>query len=109
MKETLNKWKNPVITILVLGIVFAAGYFYTTRNRETTDSLLVGTSSVNQVLAVDGDLLKTLGKLKKLQLDVTIFNNPVWQALHDFGRTLSPQPKGRQNPFAPLSGAVVSK
>ncbi len=103
MNEKINTWKNPVIAILVLVIVAVAGYFYANRNRES-DQLLTGVSVADEASAVDGDLLKTLGKLKKLRLNDSIFSDPVWQSLRDFGRTLSPEPKGRANPFAPLSG-----
>ena len=104
MNEKVNTWKNPVIAILVLAMVVVAGYFYTTRNRES-DTLLTDVSVADQVVTVDGDLLKTLGKLKKLQLDDSVFSDPVWQSLRDFGRTLSSEPKGRVNPFAPLSAS----
>ena len=101
MHENTKNWKNPIIVILILVIVFVAGYFYTTRNREG-DVLLSNITPQNETSAVDGDLIKTLGKLQKLSMDDSIFSNSVWLSLHDFSRIISPEPKGRGNPFAPL-------
>ncbi|HEY4500177.1 MAG TPA: hypothetical protein VJH25_00090 [Candidatus Paceibacterota bacterium] len=107
MNEKTNTWKNPLIAIVVLALVGMAGYFYTARDRAT-DDLLTGVSAM-EGNAIDGDLLKTLGKLKKLKLDESIFGNESWLSLHDFGRTLTPEPKGRANPFAPLISPLGPK
>ncbi len=103
MNEKINAWKNPVIAIIILAAVGVAGYFYSVRDRQS-DDLLTGVSAAEGG-AIDGDLLKTLGRLKKLRLDDSIFQEQSWISLHDFGRTLSPEPKGRANPFAPLTSA----
>jgi len=102
MNEKSHNWRNPIIAIVFLVIVIAAGYFFATRER-VVDEVLTGTPTADQAASVEGDLLTTLGKLKKLKLDKSIFEDTTWQSLYDFGRTLSPEPKGRINPFAPLS------
>jgi len=102
MNEKSHNWRNPIIAIAFLAIVAVAGYFYATRER-VADQSLTSTRASDQVSSVNGDLLTTLGKLKKLKLDKSIFEDTVWQSLRDFGQTLSPEPKGRSNPFAPLS------
>jgi hypothetical protein len=103
MIDHTNKWINPLIALVILGIIGFAGYSYTTRNRVVEDELLTGVLTADQVASVDGDLLKTLGKLKKLHLDDAVFNDTVWLSLHDFGKVLTQEQKGRLNPFAPLS------
>lgn len=105
MKEKILAWKNPVIALFILILLVVAGYMYSNRSKES-DELLSGTEAGDGAAAVDGDLLRTLGKLRKLRLDTSIFNDPVWQSLEDFGQTLSPEPKGRTNPFAPLSSSA---
>ena len=105
MNEKTNTWKNSLIAATVLAIISLAGYFYTARDR-TDDSLLTGVSAT-EGNAIDGDLLRTLGKLKKLKLDDSIFEDKSWQSLRDFGRTLSPEPRGRANPFAPLTSSAA--
>ena len=106
MNET-NTSRNLIIALAALLIVGAAGYFYATRDRSADDSL-TSVSADEQAAAVDGDLLRTLGQLKKLKLDDSIFSDPVWQSLTDFGQTLVPQASGRPNPFAPLGSSAAA-
>lgn len=104
MKEKVNK-KNLIIIGVLVVIIGIAGYFYSTRD-QTSDTLLSSEFSTTTTV-VDSDLLSALRELKKLRLDDSIFTNPVWMSLNDFGKTLADQPKGRPNPFLPLdlSGA----
>ena len=84
--------------ILVLGV-----YVYFTYFSAGTSAPL--TASDN---AVSGNLLATLGSLHTIKLDNSIFTNPVFVSLSDFGTTIPPQSSGRGNPFAPVGqgGAV---
>lgn len=53
------------------------------------------------------ELLTTLGKLHTIKLDPTVFSDPVFVSLTDFGVIIPPQAAGRRNPFAPV-GAVIA-
>ena|SRR6185369_15752420 len=105
MQEKHNSGKNLLVTIVILAAVVIAGYFYATRDRSS-DVLLTSVLSSDAPTGVQGDLLSVLRQLKTLKLDDSIFQDPVWNTLHDFGQTLSPQPSFRQNPFAPLNAAA---
>ena len=48
------------------------------------------------------EILQLLLNLKSLQLNASIFSNPAFRSLKDFGQDIPPQPRGRENPFAPL-------
>ena len=48
------------------------------------------------------EVLVTLGKLHTIKLDPSLFTDPVFVSLSDFGVTIPPQNAGRRNPFAPL-------
>jgi hypothetical protein len=52
--------------------------------------------------SIAGDLLVTLNSLHTLRLDDSLFKDPVFGSLSDFGVTIPPQDAGRRNPFAPL-------
>ena len=106
MKDTNNTSRNLIIALLVMAVLGVAAYFYAGRARVSEESL-TSVAASDQVAAVDGDLLKTLGQLKKLKLDDSIFSDKVWLSLADFGQTLAPQASGRANPFAPLGGIAV--
>lgn len=53
------------------------------------------------------EILNLLADLRNISLDGTIFSDPVFRSLEDFSREIQPQPKGRQNPFAPLGKDII--
>lgn len=56
---------------------------------------------------VGQDLLAALALLKTIQLDTSLFSDPIFKSLSDWGKAIPPQPVGRRNPFAPLGGTAV--
>jgi len=52
----------------------------------------------------DQEIVGSLLALRSVNLTGTIFSDPAFTALKDFGTVLIPEPIGRPNPFAPLSG-----
>ena len=104
---------NIVISVFVL-VAIVVGYLFLNREKET-DVNLKSTSGAVLVLESKADLSQTdkefldiLVNLKTLKLDVSIFANPAFINLSDFGQKLNPEPKGRPNPFAPLSSPSSS-
>jgi hypothetical protein len=60
---------------------------------------------------VSQELLLTLTNLQTIKLDASIFSDPAFQSLSDYGVVIPRQNVGRRNPFAPLgsgSGASTS-
>ena len=55
-------------------------------------------------LAEVRDIVSILNQLKTISIDDAIFKDPAFMALTDFHREISPQPKGRANPFLPGEG-----
>lgn len=101
MQASSHTSRNLLIALVAIALVVGAGYMYMSRDRAVDDSLL--TSSVPGTgSAVEGDLLSALFQLKKLKLDESIFQSPVWMSLSDFGKILTPETPGRTNPFAPF-------
>ena len=90
------------------GVVFVlAIYAYFTYFGGSSAPL----TASNPSSSISGDLLVTLGSLHTIRLDNSIFSNPVFVSLSDFGTTLPDQPSGRRNPFAPVgkdTGAAQS-
>ncbi len=48
-------------------------------------------------------ILSLLNDLKSLTLDDSLFSDPLFTNLVDFSTELTPEPKGRQDPFAPIN------
>lgn len=76
-------------------------YVYFTYFSGSTAPLTA--SSVDQ--SVSGDLLVTLNSLHTIKLDNSIFGDPVFASLSDFGVSIPAQDAGRRNPFAPIGKA----
>ena len=93
--------KNNLITLLVIAACVASliiyeNYFSAPPADVLTSSTATSTSSVG------GDLLGSIAQLKAVTLDPSIFSDPVFLSLVDFGVAIPLEPVGRGNPFAPL-------
>jgi hypothetical protein len=96
------------ILIVVLVLAFAIYFFFF---RNTIDDAITLDEFGNPVAAqvVGQDLIDTLAELQSVQLDSSIFSNPAFLALKDFGIVLADEPKGRTNPFQDISGPTPSR
>jgi hypothetical protein len=98
-------------SLLVMGLAAFVGMvgWYTLRGSSSPDALLVtenvGTGAPNET---ERDLVATLLQLRAIGLDGTIFSDPAFQSLVDYGIEIVPEPVGRENPFAPLPGTQIA-
>ncbi|HVV38917.1 MAG TPA: hypothetical protein VHD31_01165 [Candidatus Paceibacterota bacterium] len=60
------------------------------------------TVTVDETSPLSQDVLVTLSNLHTIKLDSTIFSDPVFSSLTDYGVAIPPENVGRRNPFAPL-------
>ena len=106
----MNSNKALNITIVIFLVVFGVvGYLFLNREKAPESNLksevAVSPSGepVSQALNQSNkQFLDNLSNLKAVTLDDSIFSDPAFVSLTDFGLTLAPEPKGRDNPFAPL-------
>ena len=67
-----------------------------------------GSAASGTVLTTDNtsplskDVISTLSSLNTIKLDSTIFTDPVFTSLTDYGVAIPAESAGRHNPFAPL-------
>lgn len=93
--------------MVVIGVLVAAAavmyYFATSGGNGATL-----TSSAEVESPVSNEILATLGNLRTIKLDNSIFKEPLFMSLSDFGVAIPPAAAGRRNPFAPVgqSGAA---
>lgn len=83
--------------MLVIAAVIAYVMFFSGSSDE-----LLTTTAEDPTSQVSRDLLVTLSSLNVIRLDETLFKDPVFISLSDFGVIIPLQPVGRRNPFAPL-------
>jgi len=92
--------------MVVIGVFAAAAallyYFYSSSGE--TPLLSEAQAPVSQ------EILVTLGNLRTIRLDDSVFTNPLFISLSDFGVTIPPAAAGRRNPFAPVGsgGSLVT-
>ncbi|MEI6864155.1 MAG: hypothetical protein WCK46_02180 [Candidatus Adlerbacteria bacterium] len=93
--------KNKMVTggvilavLLLLGMLFFSG---------NTNTPTLSSSADPSEPSVSRDLLVTLSNLHTLRLDGSIFSNPAFVSLTDYGVIIPPQPVGRRNPFLSLT------
>lgn len=83
--------------ILGASVVVAIGAWVVLS--EPPQEELTTTAPVEE--GIDKELVGTLLKLRTVSLTGTIFADPAFQTLQDFGTQIIPEPVGRPNPFAP--------
>lgn len=98
--DFLKKNKTTIGGIVVLAL---AVYVYFIYFGGSTAPLTASSPD-----SISGDLLVTLGSLHTIKLDNTIFTDPTFVSLSDFGVTLPMLPAGRRNPFAAVGQGNLS-
>ena len=93
-----------VALCLILGFFF---YRLGTGYSEKDSLTVLPTSPLDATLG--RELLAALAKLKSTKFDTTIFEDPIFSSLKDFGVEIAAQPIGRRNPFADFGADVQKK
>ena len=84
------------------------GAYVAAVKEDAASQLLVSIVGIPLLLA-GRDLLVALAKLKSTALDTSIFDDPVFMSLKDFGVEIASQPVGRRNPFAEFGDGSRAK
>lgn len=93
------------LAIIGIVVVLAGSVWYVLSSGSAPQEGLVTESFVSPASEAERDLVATLLALRAVKLEGSVFSNPVFQSLKDFGSTIVPEPVGRENPFAPLPTA----
>jgi|GEM_PF-522821 hypothetical protein len=97
---------------IACAVILAGFLYYSLTDTEAPDSALTALGESPLDLAAGRDLLVTLSRLRSTKLNLSIFSDPVFTSLEDFGVEIASQPVGRRNPFADFgatTGSVPSK
>ncbi len=89
---------------IAVGVVLLAGLFVY-MNFFSAPAPAPLTSSTDATLSQD--LLVTLQNLHTIKLDNSIFQDPSFKSLTDFGVIIPAEEVGRRNPFAPLQSSTA--
>jgi hypothetical protein len=94
--------KNKIVMLVLAGVVLAGIVWYSFLGGGGVKAPLLTTEDLTAQGAIDSDVVAILLQLRAVSLSGTIFSDPVFRSLQDFGSEIVPEPVGRQNPFAPL-------
>ncbi len=102
--EFISRYKWILIG---LGVVVAGFFWYASSGKKAPDAVLTTETAKETVNSADKDLVETLLTLRAVTLSGTIFSDPAFNSLKDFGTQIVPEPIGRPDPFAPLSARTA--
>lgn len=98
--------KNNRTTVIALAIVLGGVLVYMFFFREdptqnTTGLATFGNSDVN---VTNQQFIALFGELQRIEIQekTDLFEDPYYRSLVDYSQPVSPEPVGRDNPFAPL-------
>ena len=92
---------------LAAAVLVAGVYFFFIRNKEAEGPALTtegGSVAMTASAQADRELLQLLQEMSSINLEGSIFNDPLFRSLENFRVEPQPQPVGRENPFAPVGG-----
>lgn len=90
--------------LILAAFIILCFMFYSWSNSSSSSSINEVNSDTQQMGQA---LLVTLAGLNTIRLDGSIFSDPVFVSLTDFGVVLPSQPSGRRNPFLPIGSTNV--
>ena len=102
-----NKNNIIIVIVVIIAAFFAYNYLIKDQGSASDTSLTAEAKSTN--FAAAKEILLLLNRMSNIKLDDSIFSDRAFQSLKDTTVTLKDQPIGRNNPFAPLSGADNSR
>jgi hypothetical protein len=95
------------LLLIIAIVVFVGGAWYSLSQSGGSSALLTTETATVDGSASQG-LVGTLLALRAVTLSGTIFSEPAFVSLQDFGTTIVPEPVGRDNPFAPVSSQATT-
>lgn len=95
------------LVLIIATVVFVGGAWYSLSQSGSAAPLLA-TETVTVGGTESQGLVGTLLALRAVTLSGTIFSEPAFVSLQDFGTTIVPEPVGRDNPFAPVSSQATT-
>ena len=94
-------FSSNIVIAVIVGLIVVVGAWYMFFSGSGGNDELLATTVVSDESAVERGIVDTLLTLRAVTLSGTIFSDPAFGTLRDFGTQIIPEPIGRPNPFAP--------
>ena len=99
---------KKIIFFGAIGLVLFVAYTIFVKKDPQSTSLLGRQGNVNSGNILGADIIKAINEINSLELDRSVFDDPIFQTLVDRGQELTPKPTGRSNPFAPIGATEIA-
>ncbi|MBI2474147.1 MAG: hypothetical protein HYV68_00430 [Candidatus Taylorbacteria bacterium] len=85
----------------IIALMFVGWIFFSKTSPEEPGGLTESVTDPIETI-IGRELLESLEKMKKVTLDTSFLNDPVYLSLIDLSVEVPELPKGRRDPFAPF-------
>ena len=106
MENFFSTYRTPLLIALGIFLALLAAWWGLSGDGSS-DPLLTAEDTSGSILS-DRGIVDTLLQLRAVSLSGTIFSDPAFASLQDFGTQIVPEPIGRPNPFAPFTARSTS-
>lgn len=94
---------NTISIVIAIIVLIGGGYWYISSSGTGNEPPLTSGVETNVAQIKFQTLVQ---KLQPIKFDTSIFSNPRFNALVDIATPVTPEPYGRLDPFAPVSGVI---
>lgn len=99
-------FQHKFISFIVLVLLIGGAWYGLSSSSSGSTDLVTATPATGS--SADQQLVNTLLTLRAVTLSGAILSDPTFRSLQDFSTQIVPEPVGRTDPFAPLSGSASS-
>lgn len=95
----LKKYRKIIIFVLVVVLGFV---IYTIFLKPQTEEALLKSSGPEEIDVAGQEIIDTLSNIESIELDNSVFNDPLYLKLRDDSKEILDEDLRRENPFAPI-------
>ncbi|OHA88703.1 MAG: hypothetical protein A2653_00170 [Candidatus Zambryskibacteria bacterium RIFCSPHIGHO2_01_FULL_43_25] len=100
--EKGGKNRKAFTLIIVIIALLAFAYFYFFNSEEIVVPSFDEFGNPVETAVVGQDLIQLLDQIQGVQFDESLFSSAAFRVLTDYAIVLTPEPVGRNNPFAEI-------
>lgn len=101
MISALQKYKYLIIIVVVISLGFV-GYTYLVQPADFGSSTMDKTSTEGVINDLGKSFVDQLLRINNINLKLDFFKDPTYLGLQDHSKEITPKPRNRPNPFAPV-------
>lgn len=105
----LSKTTTILLIVLAVVVIIGAIVIYNATGNVPTDEEIISESSGSSTSPDEVLFISLASQIESITFDEEFLNDPKFLSLVDIGELVVPEPTGRKDPFANLSGIVPAR